>query len=295
MNSIDETFNGINNNNNNNHSTKMVNSKNVSLFLLDDHHQSNTSNERLEDEEDDLIEQMPIIDDDMLNNDDAMNNNNNNNKNYRQLIQVELESLHHNNNQNLLGNKTATIMTMMSSPESALMPSSSGGGSGGNTQDISFQDAQDTDLDVVDFNSKSPPSTVNDHNHNHNHHNNNSFLGEMILGDKMKELEKKNKHLQATLERIYEKDDLFMASSRRENEERENSIKLLRLDIDHLNNEKNTLQVSNQNLSSLLSKALLISSSIEENINKRLTRIIQSQSYSNGSGNSDNAGEKNLI
>ena len=288
MNSIDETLNV----NNNNHSTKMVNSKNVSLFLLDDHHQSNTSNERLEDEEDDLIEQMPIIDDDMLNNDDGMNNNNNNsNKNYRQLIQVELESLHHNNNQNLLGNKTAT-MTMMSSPESALMPSSSGGGSGGNTQDISFQDAQDTDLDVVDFNSKSPPSTVNDHHHhNHNHHNNSSFLGEMILGDKMKELEKKNKHLQATLERIYEKDDLFMASSRRENEERENSIKLLRLDIDHLNNEKNTLQVSNQNLSSLLSKALLISSSIEENINKRLTRIIQSQSYSNGSGSSDNAGK----
>ena len=92
------------------------------------------------------------------------------------------------------------------------MPSSSGDGSGGNTQDILFQDAQDTDLDVVDFNSKSLPSTVNDHHHHRNHHNNNSFLGEIILGDKMKELEKKNKHVQATLERIYEKDDLFFVS-----------------------------------------------------------------------------------
>ena len=72
-----------------------------------------------------------------------------------------------------------------------------------------------------------------------------------------------------------------MASSRRENEERENSIKLLQNDIEHLNNEKNTLQMNNQNLAGLLSKALLMSSSIEENINKRLARILQSQSYSN--------------
>ena len=280
MNSIDDTIKDT---------TKTITSKNVSLLLLDDHHQNNTSNERLEDEEDDLIEQMPIIDDDILLNDESTcskNENyddaatNANGKNFRQLIQVELESLHHN--QSLHGGSKAstatTTNTMLSSPESA-MPS-------GDTQDISFQDAQDTDLDVIDFNSKSPPLTKI--NNEHRHHN---LLGEMVISDKMKELETKNKHLQATLERIYEKDDLFMASSRRENEERENSIKLLRLDIDHLNNEKNTLQVSNQNLSSLLSKALLISSSIEESINKRLTRIIQSQSYSDGSGNSDNAGK----
>ena len=271
MNSIDDTLKDT---------TKTISSKNVSLFLLDDHHQNNTSNERLEDEEDDLIEQMPIIDDEILLNDDSTCSKNDeygantsaSNKNFRQLIQVELESLHHN--QNLLnGNKTATTTnTMMSSPESA-MPS-------GDTQDISFQDAQDTDLDVIDFNTKSPPLTKTNLN-DHRNHNQNGLLGEMVLSDKMKELEKKNKHLQATLERIYEKDDLFMASSRRENEERENSIKLLQLDIEHLNNEKNSLKSSNQNLTSLLSKTLLISSSIEENINKRLTRIIQSQSYSN--------------
>jgi hypothetical protein len=272
MNSVDDTIKDT---------TKTVTSKNVSLFLLDDHHQNNTSNERLEDEEDDLIEQMPIIDDEILLNDESTcskNENyddvsNANSKNFRQLIQVELESLHHN--QNLHGGSKAstatTTNTMLSSPESA-MPS-------GDTQDISFQDAQDTDLDVIDFNSKSPPLTKINNEHRNN--NQASLLGEMVISDKMKELEKKNKHLQATLERIYEKDDLFMASSRRENEERENSIKLLQNDIEHLNNEKNSLQMSNQNLAGLLSKALLMSSSIEENINKRLARIIQSQSYSN--------------
>ena len=99
------------------------------------------------------------------------------------------------------------------------------------------------------------------------------------LSDKIKELEKKNKHLQKALEGIYEKDDLFMASSRRENEERENSIKLLKHDIDKLSNEKASLQANNQNLMSLLSKTLLISSSIDDHITRRLARILQAQNY----------------
>lgn len=58
------------------------------------------------------------------------------------------------------------------------------------------------------------------------------------LEDKIKQLEHKNKNLQSTLEALYEKDDVFMASSRRENEERENFIKLLQNDIEQITNEK---------------------------------------------------------
>lgn len=94
------------------------------------------------------------------------------------------------------------------------------------------------------------------------------------LEDKIKQLEQTNKHLQETLESLYEKDDVFMASTRRENEEKENFIKLLQLDIENLTNDKCILQNNYQNLAGLLSKAHLMSVSIDEHVNKRLNRLM---------------------
>ena len=51
-------------------------------------------------------------------------------------------------------------------------------------------------------------------------------------------LEEQNKALQATLKSIYEKDSVFMASARRQDEERENFIKHLQGDIQQLTNDR---------------------------------------------------------
>jgi hypothetical protein len=51
-------------------------------------------------------------------------------------------------------------------------------------------------------------------------------------------LEERNKILKEALEKIYEKDDVFMASTRRQNEENDNFIKLLQSDIQQLTNER---------------------------------------------------------
>jgi chromosome segregation ATPase len=97
------------------------------------------------------------------------------------------------------------------------------------------------------------------------------------LEEKINELEKRNKSLQESLEGLYEKDDVFMASTRREAEEKENYIKLLQLDIENLTNDKCMLQNNYQTLAGLLSKAHLMSASIEEHVNRRLNRVLQHQ------------------
>jgi replication fork clamp-binding protein CrfC len=56
--------------------------------------------------------------------------------------------------------------------------------------------------------------------------------------DKQRTMEQKNLLLENTIKSLYEKDDLFMESSRRENEEKENTIKLLQAEVEKLNNEK---------------------------------------------------------
>jgi hypothetical protein len=90
----------------------------------------------------------------------------------------------------------------------------------------------------------------------------------------IQQLEEKNKKLEATLENIYEKDDLFMSSSRRQNSEKETLLSLLRSDIEKLTEERDAFHLENQNLMSIVSKALLINSSVEDHINRRLNRII---------------------
>jgi hypothetical protein len=102
------------------------------------------------------------------------------------------------------------------------------------------------------------------------------------LEDKIKELEKRNKSLQESLESLYEKDDVFMASTRRETEEKENFIKLMQLDIENLNNDKCMLQNNYQTLAGLLSKAHLMSASIEEHVTRRLNRVLQQYHLSAG-------------
>ena len=64
-----------------------------------------------------------------------------------------------------------------------------------------------------------------------------------------------------------------MASTRREHEEKENFIKLLQLDIENLTNHKCILQSSYQTVAGLLSKAHLMSASIEEHVTRRLNRL----------------------
>ena len=123
--------------------TKMTSRKNVSVFLLGD--QSSTT-ERLEDEEEDLIEQIPILDDDEDENEDLASNEPP--KNFHQLIQVELESLHQHAPSN---NK---MMLMAHSPEALNINNNNSNNN--NEQDVSFPDTQDTDLDVAEFNAKSP-------------------------------------------------------------------------------------------------------------------------------------------
>ncbi|RNA01314.1 A-kinase anchor 9-like [Brachionus plicatilis] len=100
----------------------------------------------------------------------------------------------------------------------------------------------------------------------------------------MNKLEIKNKNLQGTLEALYAKDDKYMASYRRENEERNNYIKLLQSDVQQISDEKNTLTTNNQNLLSLLSKSILISVSLDEHIAKRLNKISQNQNADFNSG-----------
>lgn len=206
---------------------KTLNSKNVSLFLLDDHHcHHHNSSQERLEDEEDDLIEQMPIIDDDLAPVDLADSSKSAAPDYHQLIQVELASLHQNSN-----NK------MLSSPESAQL----------NDQDTSFPDTQDTDLDVA-----------------HDLRPSSGFLAEMA--QKIKELEAKNKHLQSTLEGIYEKDDLFMASSRRENEERENSIKLLQLNMQQMSEEK-------KHVAGLLAKSLLLAASLDEHINKRAGRI----------------------
>lgn len=91
-----------------------------------------------------------------------------------------------------------------------------------------------------------------------------------------------------------------MASYRRENEERNNYIKLLQSDIQQITDEKyaqienynnkkyiffrNILTANNQNLLSLLSKSILISVSLDEHIAKRLSKISQNHNADFNSG-----------
>ncbi|CAF0917327.1 unnamed protein product, partial [Brachionus calyciflorus] len=100
--------------------------------------------------------------------------------------------------------------------------------------------------------------------------------------EKLRQLEMTNKKLQGTLENLYEKDDLYMASYRRENEERENYIKLLQADIQQITDEKNTLVLNNQNLLSLLSKSFMICASLDDQISKRLNKINNNQNDGTG-------------
>lgn len=58
------------------------------------------------------------------------------------------------------------------------------------------------------------------------------------LKQEIKELEDKNINLKKEMEKFYEKDDVFMASLRRQNEENGNFIKLLQSDIQTLTNER---------------------------------------------------------
>ena len=52
------------------------------------------------------------------------------------------------------------------------------------------------------------------------------------------QLDDKYKAIQITLQSAYEKDDVFMASQRRENEEKANFIKLLQTNIEQLNTDR---------------------------------------------------------
>lgn len=58
------------------------------------------------------------------------------------------------------------------------------------------------------------------------------------LDERLKQVLMKNETLQNTLKSLYEKDDVFMASIRRENEERDNSLRLLQSELD-----KSTIQL----------------------------------------------------
>ena len=51
-------------------------------------------------------------------------------------------------------------------------------------------------------------------------------------------MEEKNQNLKKEMEKLYEKDDVFMASLRRQNEENDNFIKLLQSDIQTLTYER---------------------------------------------------------
>lgn len=57
------------------------------------------------------------------------------------------------------------------------------------------------------------------------------------LDERLKQVLMKNETLQSTLKSLYEKDDVFMANIRRENEERDNSLRLLQSELD-----KSTIQ-----------------------------------------------------
>jgi hypothetical protein len=93
------------------------------------------------------------------------------------------------------------------------------------------------------------------------------------LNKRLKELEDKNAKLQEKLQNYYEKDDVFTASTRRQNEENENFNKLLQTDIQQLTQERNNLIQNNQNLMNILSKTMLSSTTIEEHINRRLAKM----------------------
>ena len=76
------------------------------------------------------------------------------------------------------------------------------------------------------------------------------------------------------MEKLYEKDDVFMASLRRQNEENDNFIKLLQSDIQSMTDERNTLLQTNHNLINILSKTMLANTSIEDHVNRRIAKII---------------------
>lgn len=96
------------------------------------------------------------------------------------------------------------------------------------------------------------------------------------LNKRIEELQDKNAKLQEQLQNYYEKDDVYTASTRRQNEENENFIKLLQTDIQQLTQERNSLVQNNQNLMNILSKTMLSSTTIEEHINRRLAKMFSS-------------------
>ncbi|KAL5007012.1 hypothetical protein ScPMuIL_015818 [Solemya velum] len=98
------------------------------------------------------------------------------------------------------------------------------------------------------------------------------------------QLETKLESLTAKLKEQMDEEKLILTRRERENEESGNLAALLRADLDHVNNERDAVQRTNEHLLKLLSDAVKTYMAVEDDISKKLARMLSDDSNEGSPG-----------